>query len=474
VWGLSRVRDVLRRVPRVLELLVLLANIYDEEAQLLLIDEPEQHLHPQYQAFVLDELQRSGKAAVIATHSPSFLNVKTLSDLHNVICLQPDFGMPSRYRPDARVDVEVQEVLPRMTEQHRAFFFAKLPVFVEGYFDATVVGAIQRALGLSAEAAGSCLIPSLGKDDAGRYLMLGNALGKRAVFLFDLDALFDRRLSQGANQNDDLAKRVADAGHGKYDELVGKLQQSLTVAVKKLEEASALPPGLEDLCQFLITNAGSDNLDKRRIATLVALETQATEIQHLIAADEIRGRLRAVLDHLASVDVHVLPGGALENYLPSYTGNRFKVPDDAKRPVALAEQAWLATNPGPAAVAQRYKELATIVRKLPSRPQVDLRQTLERELAHLLHHLIMSIRAAQVQNSDHVASVLGEDWRRVSNFVQLDELEIRSTADFSGSLVVLDKFGIGEHVCRFDQRTQSNDPQAIALEKREVATEKVS
>ncbi len=451
----------------ILELLVLLANIYDDETGLLLVDEPEQNLHPQYQAFVLDELRRVGKKAVLATHSPSFLSVKTLEDLHGVVCFHSDFSAPSVYQGGDEVDRQVQEVLPRMTEQHRGFFFAQKPVFVEGYFDATVVAAIQRSLGLSAEGAGSCLVPSLGKDEAGRYLMLCNALRKRAVFLFDLDALFDQRLRVGAAQNDTFAARVASAGHGNFDELVGKLQRSLSIAVTKIETIAddKLPSALSELRVFLKQHGGDDQLDRRRVAVLVALAEKTGDVRIVLgdAADTIRGFLRAVLDHLSAVDIHVLPGGALENYSPGYTGNRFKVPDEAKRSAALEEQSWLAACRDLSELAARYGELLPIVRKLPARRTVDILPTLRRELANLLHRIIMSIRAGEVTAADQIASILGDDWKRVANFVKVARLEVRSRSDFYGVLNVLDKFGVGEQSCTFDHRTQTNNPALLSL-----------
>jgi hypothetical protein len=451
----------------VLELLVLLANIYDDETGLLLIDEPEQNLHPQYQAFVLDELQRVGKKSVLATHSPSFMSVKTINDLQGVVCFHPDFSVPSVYHGGDQVDREVQEVLPRMTEQHRGFFFAEKPVFLEGYFDVTVVSAIQRSLGLSAEGAGSCLIPSLGKDEASRYLMLCNALGKRAVFLFDLDALFDQRLRVGAAQNDTFAARVASAGHGKFDELVGKLQRSLSDALTKIGTVAddVLPPALSELRIFLVEHGGDDELHRRRVAVLVAIAEKAEDVRVVLgeASDTIRGFLGAILAHLSAVDIHVLPGGALENYLPAYTGNRFEIPDEAKRSAALAEQSWLASPRDSAGLAARYGDLLPIVERLPARRRVDILPTLRRELANLLHRVIMSIRAGEVTAGDQVASVLGDDWLRVTNFVEVSRLEIRSKSDFAGVLRVLDKFGVGEQWCAFDHRTQTNDPALLSL-----------
>lgn len=451
----------------VLELLALLTNIYDSNTKLLLIDEPELNLHPQYQAFVLDEIRRLQKRVVVATHSPSFLAIETLSDLEGIICFHSDFTPPSTYVHDAYRDKDIAEILPRMTEQHRGFFFATLPVFVEGYLDAAIVSHIQRSLGRSMEASGSCLIPSMGKGDAGRYLLLCKALGKRAVFLFDLDALFDRRIRLGATNDADLVGRISEAGHGTFDRLAGNLLRTLTSAVTTVESSAAadagLPPQLMPLSEFIRSHPGPDHLDSRRIAVLIDCSEHSEFMRLLLGgiADEIRGFLKSLLDHLSSVDIHVLPGGALENYLPSYKGNRFVVPSDVKRDVVAKEQSWLTTTRDHAAIRSRYGGLISIVEKLPARKQVDILPMLRRELANVLHSLIMAIREGRINSREAAPQVLQENWKRVAYFLQIEELTVRSPASFSGTLLVSDQFGLGTLGCSFDETTNTNNPEAL-------------
>jgi hypothetical protein len=461
----------------VLELLVLLTNIYDDDSGVLLIDEPELNLHPQYQAFVLDELRRasSNKRIVLATHSPFFLDIKTVRDLHGVICFHPDFSPPSVYKGQPHLDREVQAVLPRMTEQHRSFFFASRPVFVEGYFDATVITSVQAAMGRSAEAAGSCVVPASGKDDAARYLILCNALGKKALFIFDLDALFDRRLSTGAGQNSDLVARIKRAGHIDYDRLLGQLQSALGDAAKNLQElkSETLPASIAELRTYLSAHSSQEGLNRRRVAMLVAIHHRETALREAGLGpqlDTIQGLFKAVREHLASVDIHILPGGALENHLPSYAGNLYEVPESQKRETANDEIGWLTASPRPPQdILTRYGALGEIIQSLPSKQRVDLGPALKRELAELLHYLITGIREGSIQAPSHAAVVLGEQWQRISNFVSLENLTVNSPHSFSGTLVVLDKFGIGEQVCRFNQLTQTNDPSSLTLEERKSA-----
>ena len=80
------------------EIVGLLALLYDEDSDCLIIDEPELHLHPQYQAFVLDEIRAAAgnpsekagsKCFFLVTHSPYALDLRSLSDLANCLLFQP-------------------------------------------------------------------------------------------------------------------------------------------------------------------------------------------------------------------------------------------------------------------------------------------------------------------------------------------------------------------------------------------------
>jgi hypothetical protein len=309
----------------------------------------------------------------------------------------------------------------------------------------------------------------MGKDEAGRYLQLCQALGKQAAFVFDLDSLFDQRLSTGANQNPELARRVASSGHGTYTKYLGELQRVLSDLDKKVQRLSegVLPVALRPLRGFMEENAGPSGLDKRRFALLVAIAEQANALVESGLESECRdaaGRLSAVLDHLKAADIWVLPGGALENYLPEYVGNRFKVPEELKRPTAQAEVRWLATKRDAAEVRERYRDLTRIVEALPAKPTVDVLPVLRREIAMLLHVLLVAIRGGEVTGLE-AAEVLKDQWFRVRNFISLAELRVESSNRFVGLLSILDRFGIGQRWVRFDPKTQPSDPSSLVLEE---------
>ena len=72
------------------ELLVLLTHLYDDRHKYLVVDEPELNLHPQYQAFFIEEVRKvssspvskdKDKVVFLITHSPFILDLKSEDDL---------------------------------------------------------------------------------------------------------------------------------------------------------------------------------------------------------------------------------------------------------------------------------------------------------------------------------------------------------------------------------------------------------
>lgn len=82
-----------REASGLLQLVVLLAELYDDEVGALLIDEPEVSLHPQLQAFLLREIHRVAgnpdepgkKLILMATRSTEMIEVRQPEDLASIV-----------------------------------------------------------------------------------------------------------------------------------------------------------------------------------------------------------------------------------------------------------------------------------------------------------------------------------------------------------------------------------------------------
>ena len=455
----------------VLQMVVLLSNIYDSEVRMLLIDEPELNLHPQYQAFILSEIRRSGKIVVLATHSPSILAVQDLEELRQVVCFHSDFSTPTSYQGNPEIDNQVRGIVARMTHQHRSFFFADRPVFVEGPWDAIIVAKMLEAIDRSSEGAGSCVIPSIGKNEAEIFLMLCNTLGKKAVFLFDLDAIFDQRMKVGVSRIRGFEDSIAKAGHGKIDDLLGTILSKLTECdaqiVGKTSEDS--PIELEVLLKYCAEKAGTSGLVRRRIAILKAIRSYPGLMQQLLGgrASELNGFVMAAIQHLQNVDIHVLANGSLENYLPSYSGSRYQIPDDAKSRVVAEECEWMSQKRSRNELVSRYGELFLIIERLPAVPKVDVKPLLQHEVAFVIQRIMSEIRRGECSSALEIRSILDLEWQRMASCLHLETITFKSKAEFSGTLVISDFFGLGQLECHFNQDTQTGNPEGLKFEKRE-------
>lgn len=131
------------------ELVILLTAAYREDWDLLVVDEPELHLHPSMTRLWLTELERvcrgSHRRAIVVTHEPSVLRPRRAEDLNAVRLFFPGRGsvvlgdcVPTAAK--ARVSSSLAQN-PTLVSQ---LVFSPRPVLVEGITD---LAALSVALG---------------------------------------------------------------------------------------------------------------------------------------------------------------------------------------------------------------------------------------------------------------------------------------------------------------------------------------
>jgi hypothetical protein len=388
------------------ELLVLLTHLYNDEHKYLIIDEPELNLHPQYQAFLIQEIRRvagdpsidpSKKVVFLITHSPFILDFRSVEDIKCVISFSLRHESPKHIfdLSDAET-TRLATLVPRLNVHHKQLFFSDNPIFVEGIFDAQLVETIQTVRGVSTAAAGSCVIDVGGCEEVNRYLELSNQFGKKAFFLYDLDSLFNGNLRACLRSDGTIQNFLATLGVGSdFSRYCGQLDSELTSLIDKILISANAPPLLLPLVKFL-NGLGERKLwepgrfAKGRVAVLTAISLYREEVISLSSSVEvinIEGRLKQISSALRQCNVFLLSRGALELYMPSYTGDPYVIPPDSKNPALTAEIEILASGMSNQEMRSRYGELHEIICDLPSKAKVDINSVLKEHLGSYIHDL---------------------------------------------------------------------------------------
>ena len=386
------------------ELLVLLTHLYNEENQILIIDEPELNLHPQYQAFFMQEarnlagnpsVDNEKKIIFLITHSPFILDFRSVDDLKSVISFDLEYSVPKQIAnlwSDSLMSSFPQA--GRWNAHHKQLFFSDNPIFVEGIGDAELITAMMEARGVSVAGAGSCIIDAGGAEEVNHYLQLCKALGKAAYFLYDLDSLFRGNLRSCIREDQSIESFLASAGLGSdfVDEYCGKLDRKLTCLIDKLVTVP-LPPRLASLSSYIQglgarPDGNPHDLAKARIAVLTALSKYRTEMADVATTqliEDVEGHRDQVLKALATKNIYVLPGGTIERYLPAYSGDEYQLNDEAKRKAVFAEIGKMAQLTTDNELSTRYEDLYKAVSKLPGKMNVDVDPVLRSYLSDYIH-----------------------------------------------------------------------------------------
>ncbi len=182
------------------EILILLASLYSiKEKTCLFFDEPELHLHPQFQFFFMNELrkvslEKPDSVFFLVTHSPFFVDLRFPEELNGVIVCHIN-QVPSHIENLSKKDSELfRRFLPRFNSYHKQFFFSDNQIFVEGYTDRQMFTNLLPFIHREYSSAGTGIIDVGGKDELGVFCKVCSLLGTNGRIITDLDSLFSGKL----------------------------------------------------------------------------------------------------------------------------------------------------------------------------------------------------------------------------------------------------------------------------------------
>lgn len=402
----------------ILQLVPLLAALYNDSVGALIIDEPEISLHPQFQAFLLQELASVAgdpiaspehkKIIVFATHSPTMLGVDSIADLPNVVFFRDKKTPPVQIEPAAPElkGRKLAGLVSRLTATHRLAFFAESVLLVEGVSDETIVYQLARALSHPLLVSNTQVIPITGKGEFPSVYGLFHLMGKKVFILADLDAIADgNELVNLYNTHPDANQIAAELGHHSLAAMDTRFRSDARAAVEghwdEIEPVASAHP------YWAGTPADERNADTRFRATLASLfGPSASELMKSAAAanlGDIRSRLLAILGALERMGCFVLRRGTIEDYFLT------RPIAGQSKPEAAAEEAT--TFDRSAGLAENYDDVLRAVRAAPPLHKVDENALLRERLAAALGAAFQTATSSMSTDdlNARVASAIGPD-----------------------------------------------------------------
>ena len=317
-----------REASGLLHLVGILAALYDDEVGVLLIDEPEVSLHPQLQSFLLNEISAAAghpseggykKIVIMATHSTEMLRITKPSDLTSLIFCHDLDKPPVQLNPNNEQlkNKKLQALIARLGQEHKLSLFCRRPLLVEGPSDVMIASFISNKLELHLEAAGSQLLPVIGKGQMPVVAKFMRLLGKNPVVLADADAFTDdMELAQCFLVNSPAADaNAAKLGAPSAIKLASSTYSDFCSLVRSdWEDISKM---VEKHPYYVNAEESDDEKTKRRSAFCTLMGLSGLDLSGLNNADKwssMQDRLIVVLRLLEGVGCFILRKGAIESY----------------------------------------------------------------------------------------------------------------------------------------------------------------
>ncbi|MFQ6372505.1 ATP-dependent nuclease [Shewanella sp. YIC-542] len=320
-----------REASGLLHLVGILSALYDDEVGALLLDEPEVSLHPQLQAFLLNEIvEASGhpdeggfkKIIIMATHSTEMLKISKCEDLSSLVFCHDLDTPPTQVDPSAGElqNRKLQTLVARLGQEHKLSLFCKRPLLVEGPSDALLCSFLSHRLEYHLEAAGSQILPVIGTGQMPVVSKFMKLLGKKPIVLADADAFADglelaNNLLTGCEKSD---QKAALSGASSASSLVTSIYRDFcSLVTEKWNEISS--HSMQH--PYWINKKDIDeSLAKRRSCFSTIFELDESALADLVSGSDwiaMKRRLEAALDILEFAGCFILRRGAIESYYQS-------------------------------------------------------------------------------------------------------------------------------------------------------------
>ena len=387
------------------EIISLLTFLYDDSNNCIIFDEPELHLHPQFQSFFLNEIRKIAgnpkteqgkKLFFIITHSPYFLDIRSVEDLQHILICH-NHQMPTFIKADNLNEQEqyvLKKFLPRFNTHHKQFFFSPNPVFVEGYTDQQIISLLFEKIGLNIAASGSSIIDVGGKDELAVFYKLCNLLHIDCRIISDYDALFRGKLREFLCANEIIKQQFIEKGFGSdISNCIGELERLLVKIGDTLNTNTSVNINVKNIVEKLhaLYSDRRKNIDTIKDVILLSLYRFKNEIEE--AQPDIRYDIETVLakhkqylDCIKCANIFIIPDGELEHFFKASIIDYLNI--EQKDKLFNAEREAILRIESKEELEEKYQDILPLLKMSVPHVQVDI-------LKHVKYTIIDWIQKVQ-------------------------------------------------------------------------------
>jgi len=451
------------------ELITLLTFLYDPTKNCIIFDEPELHLHPQFQSFFLQEIRKiagnpiedpTKKMFFIITHSPYFLDLKSLDDLKNILVCHLNKIPTYVTELDADDQYVLRKFLPRFNTHHKQFFFSPNPVFVEGYTDQQIISILFEKIGINVGASGSCIIDVGGKDELAVFYKLCKSLKINCRIIADLDAIFRGKLRRVVSEDERSQNYVQQQGIGaNLAHEIGDLETHLSGIATRILSQETTVPNLVAL-KTKLSSFTAEEEHSKRVATLLAILKYDAEIRTLLDTPNtanlnlIIGRIHQLFNAFKSCNTFIFPKGEIEHYYTKSTVDYLNITNKdtwfhTERDYILQADATDINN--------EYKDLLSILKEAVPVIDIEIKKHIKFEVYEWIHRVQTGIAKGEINNDDDLVRNAKINYALYSQILEIQSLTINADRTFECKITIRETLVETPLEINFNQTTNAHD-----------------
>ena len=361
----------------------ILAALFDETIEILLIDEPEVSLHPQLQSYLFREMTRAAKeynkTIIISTHSAQMIELHQAADLCNYVFFS-DNELPKQIAPNTPElsNNKLKEFLLRMSLIYNEGFFAKKVMLIEGSSDMIICRYLCNRLNLNLDVAGSQIIPVEGKGQFPVITKLFRLIGKDVCVLTDLDGFVDDNSVVDLFSSLPTATEISNShGAGNLQTIIRDIKTAIDEVIRKSNQDMVTIYESHPYWVHRDPEVNADKIIRRALVAQLFTVTEDTLSTWPNSKDwkRIKARITALYDILEELGCFILRRGAIESYYAFAPNTTFN-----GKPSAAALEASHLEEKSDAQLCEQFTDLVRALKFAAIDKTVDESFAVKKEL----------------------------------------------------------------------------------------------